>query len=141
MKKNTNNDRLLQRNIDEKYIVLYQVWKELTDFRTLDSYQYRIMNSMSAISEMVDVLNNKLRGICKTNHNVNECKTEAMAIIKKDPVLKKHYYTYWSMLISHLSEKVETDAQQRAMRYQLEYIYNQIAEDYFEKLVDELGII
>ena len=138
MKKNTNNDRLLQRNIDEKYIVLYQVWKELTDFRTLDSYQYRIMNSMSAISEMVDVLNNKLRGIYKTNHNVNECKTEAMAIIKKDPVLKKHYYTYWSMLISHLSEKVETDAQQRAMRYQLEYIYNQIAEDYFEKLVDEL---
>lgn len=34
MKNNTNNDKLLQRAIDEKYFVLYQVWKELTDFRT-----------------------------------------------------------------------------------------------------------
>lgn len=138
MKNNTNDVELLQRGIDEKYLVLYQVWKELTDFRTLDSYQYRIMNSLSAISELVDVLNNRLRRIHTSNHNINECKAETMSIIKEDPVLKKHYFTYWNALISHLSEKVESDAQQRAMRYQLEYIYNQIAIDYFEKLVDEL---
>jgi predicted metal-dependent hydrolase len=61
-----------------------------------------------------------------------------MGIIKDDPVLKKYYFTYWNALISHLAASVETDAQQRAMRYQLEYIYNQIAIDYFEKLVNEL---
>ena len=32
MKNNTNDDVLLQRGIDEKYLLLYQVWKELTDF-------------------------------------------------------------------------------------------------------------
>jgi len=138
MKKYTNDNELLQKNIDNKYLVLYQVWKELTDFRTLDSYQYRIMNSLSAISELVDVLNNRLRGVHTTNHNINECKAETHSIIKADPVLKKHYYSYWSTLIRHLSEKTETDTQQRALRYQLEYIYNQIANDYFEKLVDEL---
>lgn len=138
MKNNTNDRELLQRDIDEKYLVLYQVWKELTDFRTLDSYQYRIMNSLSAISELVDVLNNRLRRVHTSNHNINECKAETMGIIKADPVLKKYYFTYWNALISHLAASVETDAQQRAMRYQLEYIYNQIAIDYFEKLVNEL---
>ncbi len=138
MKNNTNDDELLRRGIDEKYLVLYQVWKELTDFRTLDSYQYKIMNSLSAISELVDVLNNRLRGVHTSNHNINECKSEAMSIIKDDPVLKKYYFTYWNVLINHLAAPVETDAQQRAMRYQLEYIYNQIAVDYFEKLVNEL---
>lgn len=138
MKNNTNDDVLLQRGIDEKYLLLYQVWKELTDFRTLDSYQYRIMNSLSAISELVDVLNNRLRRVHTSNHNISECKAETMGIIKEDPVLKKHYFTYWSTLISHLAASVETDAQQRAMRYQLEYIYNEIAIGYFEKLVDEL---
>lgn len=138
MKNSTNDDELLQRNIDAKYLVLYQVWKELTDFRTLDSYQYRIMNSLSAISELVDVLNNRLHRVHTSNHNINECKSETMSIIKEDPVLKKHYFIYWNALISHLSEKVESDAQQRAMRYQLEYIYNQIVIDYFEKLMDEL---
>ena len=138
MKNDTNDVALLQKNIDEKYLVLYQVWKELTDFRTLDSYQYRIMNSLSSISELVDVLNNRLRRVHTSNHNIIECKAETMGIIKDDPVLKKYYYTYWNALISHLATSVETDSQQRAMRYQLEYIYNQIAMDYYEKLVMEL---
>lgn len=138
MKSYTNDVELSQRSIDSKYWVLYQVWKELTDFRTLDSYQYRIMNSLSAISELVNVLNNRLCRIDASNHNIDECKSETMAIIKEDYVLKKYYYSYWSILISHLNGKTETDAQQRALRYQLEYIYNQIAVGYFEKLVDEL---
>lgn len=75
MKNSTNNDELLQRDIDATYLVLYQVWKELTDFRKLDSYQYRIMNSLSAISELVDVLNNRLRRVHTSNHNINEYKS------------------------------------------------------------------
>lgn len=138
MKNNTNNDELLQKDIADKYLVLYQVWKELTDFRTLDSYQYRIMNSLSAIIELVEVLNNRLRRVHTSNHNIMECKAETLGIIKVDPVLKKHYFTYWNTLINHLSEKAETDGQQRALRYQLEYIYNQIAVGYLEKLISEL---
>ena len=138
MRSKTNNNDLLHKNIDSKYIVLYQLWTELTDSRTLDSYQYRVMNSLSAIRELVEVLNNRLNRIHTTNHNINECKIEALEIIKADTVLKKYYSTYWNILISHLGTSSETDAQQRALRYQLDYIYNQIAVDYFDKLVDEL---
>lgn len=138
MKKNTNDQVLLEKNIDEKYIVLYQVWKELTDYRTLDSYQYRIMNSLSAIKELADVLNDRLRRAHNSNHNIEECKAETKSILKEDPVFKKYYLTYWNTAISHLSEKTETDAQQRALRYQLEYIYNHVAQEYYVKLVQTL---
>ena len=138
MKTNTNDIELVQKNIDAKYILLYQVWKELTDFRTLDSYQYRIMNSLSAINELADVLNSRLRRVHNSNHNIDECKAETLSILKDDPVLKRYYFTYWNTAISHLSDKTETDAQQRALRYQLEYIYNNVAAGYYEKLVETL---
>lgn len=138
MKSNTNDVELLEKNIDDKYIVLYQIWKELTDFRTLDSYQYKIMNSLSAINELVDVLDCRLRRVHNSNHNIDECKAETMSIIKEDPVLKKYYPIYWCAAISHLTDRTETDAQQRALRYQLEYIYNNIAPEYYEKLVETL---
>lgn len=138
MKSNTNDVELAGKNIDSKYILLYQIWKELTDFRTLDSYQYKIMNTLSAINELADVLNSRLRRVHNSNHNIKECMAETSDIVKDDPVLKKYYMSYWKILINHLNGNAETDAQQRALRYQLEYIYNHIAVDYYTKLVDIL---
>lgn len=136
MKSSTNDRELIGKNIDDKYILLYQVWKELTDFRTLDSYQYRIMNTLSAMNELADVLNSRLNRMHNSNHNIDECKAETMSIVKADPVFKNNYLMYWNSIIDHLSGKTETDAQQRALRYQLEYIYNFVAAGYYEKLVE-----
>lgn len=136
MKSSTNDRELIGKNIDDKYILLYQVWKELTDFRTLDSYQYRIMNTLSAMNELADVLNSRLSRMHNSNHNIDECKAETMSIVKGDPVFKDNYLIYWNAIMDHLSGKTETDAQQRALRYQLEYIYNFVAEGYYEKLVE-----
>lgn len=136
MKSNTNDRELLGKNIDDKYVLLYQIWKELTDFRTLDSYQYRIMNTLSAMNELADVLNSRLCRIHNTNHNIDECKAETMSIVKGDSIFKNNYPMYWNSALDHLAGKTETDAQQRALRYQLEYIYNFAAEGYYKKLVE-----
>ena len=37
-----------------------------------------------------------------------------------------------------MSARTETDAQQRALRYQIEYSYNILSEHYFEYLIEEL---
>lgn len=134
----TNDADLIRKNVDEKYIVFFQVWRELTDYRTLDSYQYRIMNSLSSINELAEVLSDRLRRAYNSNHNIDECKAETKSILKEDPVLKNAYTTYWNAAVNHLSDKTDTDAQQRALRYQLEYIYNHVAPEYFEKLVNAL---
>lgn len=82
-----NNEDLRKKNIDPKYFFLYQTWKELTDFRTMDSYQYKVMNTLSCIRELVEVIDNRLSGVYNTDHNVEECKLETREVIRKDRVL------------------------------------------------------
>ena len=82
----------------------------MTDFRTLDSYQYRIMNTLSAMNELADVLNSRLCRIHNTNHNIDECKAETMSIVKGDPIFQNNYPMYWNSVLDHLAGKTETDA-------------------------------
>ena len=138
MLKECNNQDLDRNGIDNKYYLFFQVWKELTERKTLDSYQYRIMNSLEALSELSVVIGYKLNRYYNTNHNIDECKEETKEIIGTDQVIKKHYPNIWRLLQKHLSEKSETDAQQRALRYQIEYSYNILSEHYFKYLIDDL---
>ena len=138
MLKECNNQDLDRNEISGKYYLFFQVWKELTERKTLDSYQYRIMNSLEALSELSVVIGYKLNRFYNTNHNIDECKAETKEIIGTDQVIKMHYPNIWRQLMAHLSEKSETDAQQRALRYQIEYSYNILSEHYFEYLIDDL---
>lgn len=138
MIKNCNNSALTEKNIDEKYFLFYQVWKELTDSRTLDTYQYRIMNTLSALQELCLVIVQRLNRYHNSNHNIEECKAETLRIIKNDSVMQEFYPIIWRRLIAHLSEKMDTEAQQRALRYQIEYCYNYIRETYIKTLVESL---
>lgn len=131
-----NNEDLRKKNIDPKYFFLYQTWKELTDFRTMDSYQYKVMNTLSCIRELVEVIDNRLSGVYNTDHNVEECKLETREVIRKDRVLSIYYANYWKVALSNLSVKTETNAKKKALRYQLEYIFNIIQKDYMNKLIE-----
>ncbi len=52
MTKNCNDLDLTGNGVDSKFILFYQLWKELTDKRTLDSYQFRVMNTLSVLEEL-----------------------------------------------------------------------------------------
>ena len=75
MLKECNNQDLDRNEISGKYYLFFQVWKELTERKTLDSYQYRIMNSLEALSELSVVIGYKLNRFYNTNHNIDECKS------------------------------------------------------------------
>lgn len=66
-----SNDKILLANgIDEKYIYFYQVWQELLDPRTLDVYQYRVMNSFTALSEIQSVIEKTITGLFTSDANI-----------------------------------------------------------------------
>lgn len=138
MVKNCNNTDLAENGVDSKYYLLYQLWKELTAKRTLDSYQFRLMNTLSALSELVNVINQRLSRRHNSNHNIEDCKSETLEIIKDDMVLQKQYPVVRTRLLSHLSEKTDTDAQQRVLLHQLDYALKMLKPCYFENLVDSL---
>lgn len=138
MIKDANNDNLLSQNIDSNFYLFYQVWKELTDKRTMDSYQYRIMNSLSALDELNNVIGKRLSGAYATNHNVDECRLEMATIAKNDAVIEKHYPAIWKSMMHHLHKKAETDAELKALRYNVVFFYNTLSTSYFQHLVDEV---
>ena len=62
MKKKLNNGDLDEKGVDPKYYLFYQIWSELTDEKTLDTYQFKIMNTISALEELEKVLNRRIAG-------------------------------------------------------------------------------
>lgn len=138
MVKNCNNADLAENNVDPKYYLLFQLWKELTAKKTLDTYQFRLMNTLSSLKELMKVINQRLSRAHGSNHNIEECKGETLEIIRNDCVLQEQYPVVRTRLLSHLSEKTDTDAQQRVLLHQLDYALKLLEPHYFEKLVDSL---
>ncbi len=56
MKAKSNDAFLIKNNVKTNSIVFYQVWQELVEPRTLDVYQYRVMNSLSLLIELKSVI-------------------------------------------------------------------------------------
>ena len=145
MRKGSNNDILSNRlQMDRKYYLLYQVWTELTEHRTMDSYQYRVMNVLSILQELTEVIDLQLKNITKGSNNLNECRLEACSIIRQDIVLNSHYVNIRKILLSHLSKTPEKDPELRALRYQISYCYHYLTStdntglDYFGNLINDL---
>ena len=138
MVKRCNNADLAENHVHPKYYLMYQLWKELTEKKTLDTYQFRLMNSISALKELAKVIHQRLNGYQNSNHNIDECKSETLEIIKADMIMHRYYPVVRTRLLSHLSGKTDTDCQQRVLIHQLDYALKMLEPHYFEKLIDGL---
>ena len=105
MLKGSNDARLIARGVDNEYVYFYQVWQELVHKYTLDVYQYNILNSLSVLVELEDVLNKTLSGLFNTGHNIDCCREEALSILNKDTVLSKHCLPLVNRVKFHLGKK------------------------------------
>ena len=138
MKKKLNNGDLDEKGVDPKYYLFYQIWSELTDEKTLDTYQFKIMNTISALEELEKVLNRRIAGYYSNNKNVEDCMKETCSLVRNDSVLKEYYPVIQTRLLSHLGMKCESDAAQKTLIHRLEYCLKIVREDYFAKLIVSL---
>ena len=135
MKKSFNNVDLNEKNVDPKYFLFYKLWLELTDEKTLDTYQFKIMNTISALEELKKVLVQRLNRYHSDNKNIEECSKELLQLVGKDYVLREQYPVIKNRLLSHLGTTCNTDALQRTLIHQINYCLKIIEKDYFEKLI------
>lgn len=138
MVKGCNNTDLDNSGVASKYFLFYQVWRELTERKTLDSYQFKVMNTLSILKELRKVIDQRLKRHHCTNDNINECKSEAVSIIKEDHILSEFYPIVKARLLSHVADKAETDTQQKALAYQIEYSLSIIEPNYLNNLLISL---
>lgn len=138
MLKGTNNDALAKKGIDADYHLFFQIWKELTDRRTINSYQFRMMNPISILSELNEIILLQLERTLKHGQHTNECRLEAFEIIKSSLVIKKYFRAHWNKLLKCLNKKPDSDASLRSLHYTIEYAYNALNPTYLSCLFSEL---
>lgn len=102
----SNNKALDYKKVNPELRFFYQRWQELLEARTLDMYQYNILNSCSACLELQDVVEKTLAGLLLSRQNVDDIKDEALEILKLDDILIKYDKPLWITLMRILSGKI-----------------------------------
>ncbi|MEI3347268.1 MAG: hypothetical protein V8R55_02300 [Dysosmobacter sp.] len=104
-----SNDARLQRyqKINNEYIFFYQRWQEMLESRTLDMYQYNILNSYVACMELYEVIEKTMSGLFTSRQNIDDCKEETLSIVKSDEILEKHNRPLKIMLLRILGSKID----------------------------------
>ena len=138
IKKDLNAD-LLNKEVDPKYVFFVQLWHELLNIRTLDTYQYKLLNSYSALCELITVIDKTIAGIFISPHNILDCVAECAQIIKNDEILKKNNLMLWNILISNLNKTIKEKSRQLALKFQIEYAVSEMKSHYSEWIYNELN--
>lgn len=153
MLKNCNNKNLDYRGVNPELKFFYQRWQELLYERTLDMYQYNLLNSCVACIELTDVIDKTLSGLLTSRENVLDSQCETFQIIKNDETLKKYDRSLWVALMQILStkikmKKVDDSCNEREkdnfriillrLKYQLEGPCRSLKEKYLGYILDNL---
>lgn len=84
MIKGYTNNLLSANNVNSKYFLFCQVWKELTEEKTFDSYQFKSFNVVNGLSELHHNLNNYLDDLVPTPHLITSVIEELLKTIRRD---------------------------------------------------------
>ena len=149
---NSNNRALQNRGVNEEVFFFYQRWQEFVESRTLDMYQYNILNSCVAGIELADVIDKTLSGLLTSRQNIDDSKAEALELLKADDVLEKHNKPLRNTLLRILSTKIDSKSRGESiedknssfyislnrLKYQLKTPVRMLANNYITYLLDEL---
>lgn len=136
-----SNDRvLINRGVKEVLVPFYQRWQELTNKKTLDIYQYRIMTSLTAMKEMVQVIEKTRAGLFITDDNVEACRQELLFLLDHDKVLEKYNKAILNRLRYALGDCSKKDMGKYKVRilYRLRYMVDQLDAVYLKNALNEL---
>lgn len=149
------NDYVLRRkNVGEKFVFFVQRWTEMLENRTLDMYQYNILNTYVACCEFYDVVDKTMSGLFTSRQNVDDCKAETLQIIKEDEILEKYNAALSKTLLRILGSRIEGksrgDIQDdkngsqyvglNRIKYQLKTPIRQLRDNYLSYILNELKL-
>ena len=138
----SNDEALVNRGVNQAFVPFYQRWQELLNKKTLDIYQYKIMTSLSAMKEMVQVIKKTQDGLFTTNANVESCRQELLFILGQDKIMEKYYGAILNQLRNALRNCSKKDVSQYRSRilYRINYVINQIDSHYLKNALKELKL-
>jgi len=139
MLKFCNNDELQGAGLAQEYILFYQCWKELTEIKTFDTYQYKSFNILNGIEELIHNIGTYLEGIVLTTHSITSTQEELLELAKTDIVLTTCFSSIRNRLIFCLCKNHDTIGALKALRYQLCCYHKELEHAYDLDLTKELS--
>ena len=138
MLKGTNDEKLISDGLEETQLLFYQIWKEFTESKTFDTYQYKSVNSLNGIRELVHDIDAYLEGSTYTLHTVDAMREELLSLIGSDSVMAGEFPSLRNRLLQSLSKKPDSPSQLKGLRYQLTYAYSKLESTYDDALTKKL---
>ena len=149
---NNNIPLIRYQNINEEYVFFTQRWREILESKTLDMYQYNILNSCVACDEFADVIEKTLNGVFTSRQNVDDCKAEALEIVKEDFILEKHNKPLKNTLLRVLSSRIDSKSKSENLddkngnfytslnriKFQLKDPLRQLKRQFLEYILEDL---
>jgi len=140
MLRGINNQDLTDAGLKETHILFYQVWKELTETKTFDSYQYKSINLLNGIRELIHNITSYLEGLSQTNHSIEALRQELLSIVNQDNVIAIEFPSLKNRLFQTLGKKYELNSQLKGLKYQLESYYLILKDRYDTGLIENLAL-
>lgn len=141
MLKNYNNDYFRNKGITQDGVIIFlQRWLEIFEPRTLDTYQYSIINIIAGMKEYLDVIDKTLDGSFLTNDNVESCRLELLRTFNEDDIVNKYMNSLCNRIKCHLGNVIKKDEKSKLLRAKSEISYAlKLIEPRYQQLVmDEL---
>ncbi len=129
------NSTLLSNNVKPEYFLFCQVWKELTERKTFDSYQFKSFNVVNGLIELHHNLNNYLDNLVPSPHLIASVIEELIKAIRRDFVMNNRFVSIKNQLLSCLGKRYDNVATYKALRYQISLFENTLKSNYDNELV------
>lgn len=139
MLKECNDAVLINDGLDPQLVLFYQVWRELTETKTFDTYQYKSINIINGLAEVIHNISVYLDGITKTDHLISSSCAELNGLVGRDVVLRTYYPSVQRRIQASINKKIDTTGKLKALRYQLQTYQTFLTEDYDKKLAELLA--
>ena len=138
MLKGTNDQQLLEKKIHNVAISFYQIWQELVNEKTLDVYQYRVLNTLNALKELSDVIKKTINGLFNSDANIEACREEILHILNRDKIMECHYKALLNRIRFAVGNKPKTDADKNLLLRKVEYAIREIEPQYLRYALKDL---
>lgn len=140
-----------RKNLHQMHVFFYQRWQEMLESKTLDMYQYNILNSYTACVELLEVIDKTLDGVFTSLHNIDDVKSETLELLKEDDILKRNDTPLHNTLLRIVSMKLKvkqshdtSDEKEspnfliRRLKYQLTTPVRTLRDSYTAYIIKEL---
>lgn len=128
-------------NIIEKSEKLFiQLWAELFNPDTIDSYRVRVMNASAIITELEEVIMDSVNEVVPHLTNVIFVAKEAERILKSDIICQKHYKTETDFALNYIKSLWDKPKKDDLTIHfsKIKLLKEKLSSEYFNLLLKEL---